>query len=106
MRLSRVEIEGYRSIAGKLVIHFDRKITVIMGANDHGKSNLLWALTHLNADAPYSEERDLCWDFDGKSTEFPSIQYILELDDEDRQALVERENPIRATEEVAPISID
>ena len=44
MRLVKVEIEGYRSISNRLSLHLDPSVTVVLGANDHGKTNLLEAL--------------------------------------------------------------
>lgn len=48
MRLVRVSIEGYRSIKERLDVTLDPHVTVLLGANDHGKTNFLQALRHLN----------------------------------------------------------
>ncbi|ABS63299.1 hypothetical protein Plav_1680 [Parvibaculum lavamentivorans DS-1] len=77
MRLTKVQIKGYRSFKAKTTILLDNHITVLLGANDHGKTNFLSALEHLNVDHPFEEERDLNWDEDADSGEFPSITYTL-----------------------------
>ena len=50
MHLVKVEIDGYRSFSSRVPLQLDDSVTVILGANDHGKSNFLEALTHLVVD--------------------------------------------------------
>ncbi len=44
MRLSTLEIKGFKSFADKTVIHFNRDITGIVGPNGCGKSNIVDAI--------------------------------------------------------------
>lgn len=88
MRLSSVEIVGYRSFSQKVVLHFDPNVTIIIGANDHGKTNLLDALTHLNKDTKFDKERDLNWDYVEDPEEFPYLSFTFSLDEEDRAELL------------------
>ena len=88
MKLTKVEIAGYRSISKKILVHFDPNVTVVLGANDHGKTNLLDALTHINQDTTFDAERDLNWDHINKSEEFPWLKFEFELNDSDRQGLL------------------
>ena len=74
MLLSKVEITDFLSIRGKLRIDFDKKVTVFLGANDHGKSNILSALEHLNDDTPITED-EKNWDAAG----VPAISFVFEL---------------------------
>ena len=84
MRLSSVEIAGYRSFSRSVVFHLDPTVTIVIGANDHGKTNLLEALTHLNKDAKFDMERDLNWDHIGEPEQFPHLNFTFQLDESDR----------------------
>jgi recombinational DNA repair ATPase RecF len=92
VRLTRVTIEGYRSIRERLELDLDDRITIVLGANDHGKTNVLHAVLHLNEGEPFDAARDLNWDLEGRPEEFPSIRYRLALSDDERQSFLEREN--------------
>src|SRR5712691_1427153 len=92
MRLVRIDIEGYRSVAARVALHLDPNVTVILGANDHGKSNLLEALTHLNSDKKFDPERDLNWDRTDDPKSFPFLSFEFELDEGDRRDLLELAN--------------
>lgn len=74
MLLKRAEIVNFLSIKGKLPVDFDRKVSVFLGSNDHGKSNILAALQHLNNDTPILED-EVNWDADGDA----SISFLFEL---------------------------
>jgi predicted ATP-dependent endonuclease of OLD family len=87
MRLITIEIEGYRSINQKVTIACDPQVTVVLGANDHGKSNLLSAIKHLNADEAFELERDLNWDCSAKADILPHIVFELALDAHDQSAV-------------------
>ncbi len=98
MRLVQIEIEGYRSVAAPIALHLDPNVTVILGANDHGKSNLLEALTHLNGDKKFDPERDLNWDMTDDPKNFPFLSFEFELDEADRRNLLELSNAALAAE--------
>ncbi|MEK6701390.1 MAG: AAA family ATPase [Planctomycetota bacterium] len=92
MHLRKVEIEGYRSIRNKVVLHVEKDVTILLGANDHGKSNLLAAIAHLNADLPFDADRDLNWDLQAKAIELPKVAFELELSPDERELLAAEEN--------------
>ena len=79
MRLTRVEIEGYRSIGRKVDIRVERDVTILIGANDHGKTNILSAIEHLNPDKQFAPDTDLNWDRVNQSEEFPCLTFHLQL---------------------------
>ncbi len=86
MRLVNVAIEGYRSIRGRLEMTLDPRVTVLLGANDHGKTNFLAALRHLNADAQFEAE-DLNWDMADRAETLPAVRYELDLNEEEKERL-------------------
>ena len=87
MRLTRVEIEGYRSIGRKIDIRVERDVTILIGANDHGKTNILSAIEHLNPDKQFAPDTDLNWDRVKQSEEFPCLTFHLQLEESDRAAI-------------------
>src|SRR6188768_616291 len=44
MRLTTLEIKGFKSFGEKVVIHFDKGVTSIVGPNGSGKSNVVDAI--------------------------------------------------------------
>src|ERR1700722_12605281 len=61
MRLTKLKIKGFKSVKGEEILATDDRITILIGANDHGKSNLLAAILCLNDDQRLSPD-DLNWD--------------------------------------------
>jgi predicted ATP-dependent endonuclease of OLD family len=92
MKLRRVVIEGYRSIRGPLELFIDPTSTIILGANDHGKTNILLALTHLNPDQSFTPD-DLNWNLrvaaNTLPADLPRITYELTLDSADQEQIIE-----------------
>ena len=97
MQLRQVRIEGFRSIKTEAAMHIEPNVTVIVGANDHGKTNILDALKYLNSEENFDRERDLCWDCYDEPERYPYLQFTLELSEKDRRVLQEEENRIRQT---------
>jgi predicted ATP-dependent endonuclease of OLD family len=94
MRLVRVSIEGYRSIKERLEVTLDSHVTVLLGANDHGKTNFLQALRHLN-EAESFEEDDLNWDHAEQSETLPALRFELELTEDEQKYLVRLDSASR-----------
>lgn len=61
MILKKIIINGFRSIKAQVDLLVEEKVTVLIGANDHGKSNILQALTFLNDEKTFVED-DKNWD--------------------------------------------
>lgn len=61
MKLSKVKVFGYKSIKEEITIIIDKRTTVFIGANDHGKTNILEAIECLN-DNKNITKNDKNWD--------------------------------------------
>jgi predicted ATP-dependent endonuclease of OLD family len=81
VKLISVDIEDYRSIKEKLTLHTDGLITILIGANDTGKTNLLNAIQRLNDDAAFSAS-DRNWDL--PEAFVPTIKWSFKLTPTDR----------------------
>ncbi|MDP3947716.1 MAG: AAA family ATPase, partial [bacterium] len=69
MKLKKLLINEYRSIKREEGLLIDDRVTILIGANDHGKSNILSAIQCLNDDKQITIE-DKNWDAgDGSQVE-------------------------------------
>lgn len=80
MRLHQIEITDFLSIKGHTEVNFDSRVTVLLGSNDHGKSNILTALLHANDDIPIKDE-EVNWD----ATETSSLSFHFRLDESEQR---------------------
>lgn len=90
MILSEVEITDFLSVRGTVRLLLDKNVTVLLGSNDHGKSNILKAIERLNEDSPITED-DVNWD----ASSVPSIQFTLALTQPEREAWQQAINQMR-----------
>jgi predicted ATP-dependent endonuclease of OLD family len=81
MLLRSVEITDFLSVKGSTKLLLDRAITVLLGSNDHGKSNLLKAIEHLNDDRPITAD-EVNWDATGIAT----LDFAFRLSDSEKAA--------------------
>jgi predicted ATP-dependent endonuclease of OLD family len=83
MKLTKVEVKNFRSIH-HTVLNIDDQLTTLVGANEHGKSNLLMALSYIdqNKDLDLSEDQRITNEADSL---LPDIIFHLELNDLDIQ---------------------
>jgi predicted ATP-dependent endonuclease of OLD family len=103
--LRRISVEGFRSIRSSQDLQVDQFVTVLIGANDHGKTNLLAAMNALNDDFEI-EASDCNWDVDeAQHADFPKLKWTFELTDAERQELVARAQSIRAKQEAEAAEI-
>lgn len=93
MRLTRVVITGYRSIKQSTTLHVEPDVTVILGPNDHGKTNCLSALLHLNQDRPFDADTDLNWDSAEGATGLPAVEAYFALTPKEVEQILASENP-------------
>lgn len=59
MRIKKVLVQNFRSINCSGEVSLDKKITVLIGRNEYGKTNFLKALESFDRDYKYTDE-DLC----------------------------------------------
>ena len=84
MKLIKVVITGFRSIKKTETLLVEDRTTVLIGANDHGKSNILNAIEFLNDAHDFSPD-DVNWDLensDGVGIEWhftPSTEILEKL---------------------------
>ncbi len=87
MKLKRVKIENFRSIESvDLIIEED--VTTLVGANEHGKSNILEALALLGKGTSFDIQKDKRIDGDAKKY-CPNIKFTLELEHSERKNIQE-----------------
>ena len=92
MNLSSILISGFKSFKqrdpkkDKMPFLVDEKITVLIGANDHGKTNVLEAIRRLNDDALITED-DRNWDLPEDAQ--PRLEWHFTLSHEELSQLKE-----------------
>lgn len=84
MRLTRLRIKGFRSIKDEETLVTDERTTILIGANDHGKSNLLAAVLCLN-DEQQLKADDRNWDLEPSAP--VEISWHFAADSEELQKL-------------------
>jgi hypothetical protein len=87
MILREATIQGFKSIKNPLELVLDARVTVLLGANDHGKCNVIEALTHLNADKPFVDD-DANWDLSAPFDNYPRLVCRFELSDGEKKELL------------------
>ena len=89
MKLKNVIICGFKSIKGTEDFLIDDRITILIGANDHGKSNILEAIQKLNDDHPILET-DRNWDSTDKQV--PRIEWHFKIATDELLSFANQEN--------------
>jgi predicted ATP-dependent endonuclease of OLD family len=98
MKLSSVEIDGYRRFNKKQFLHVDCRLVALVGPNEAGKTGILQALESLGTRTPFKTDgpsQDVSY-----GSAFPPdhalITFKFLLDDEDKAALTEVEEAAAA----------
>lgn len=94
--LDRVSITGFRSIREKQDLHIDQFVTVLIGANDHGKTNLLEAVRALNDDY---ELRATDRNWDTTDSDAPRLEWTFELTPAETEELGQKAERLQADQE-------
>src|SRR6185312_1592259 len=87
MKLKKLVLKGYRSVKSEDELLVDDRITILIGANDHGKTNLLWAIKSLNDDTlitagdrhwdlPEDTKIEIKWHFIASADDIAALQKI------------------------------
>jgi predicted ATP-dependent endonuclease of OLD family len=84
MKLKKIVLNGFRSVKLEETLFIDDRVTILIGANDHGKSNLLSAIKCLNDNSPIRPE-DRNWDSNSDSA--VEIKWYFEPSTEDLEKL-------------------
>lgn len=84
MKLKQVQVDGFRSVKEKLNLFIDPKVTILIGANDHGKTTLLEAIRCVNEGRPLKAE-DENWDSVGQGK--PTLEFAFHLDPDEIENL-------------------
>src|SRR3954452_9592135 len=85
MRLTEVEISGYKRLAAKQTMDLDGHLVCIVGPNGAGKSSVLDALVHLTD--PKDFDRDEMTRAEHGNVLSPVLRATYVLEEEDREAL-------------------
>jgi predicted ATP-dependent endonuclease of OLD family len=89
MLLKKVIVNYFKSTREQCELVIDPRVSILLGANDHGKSNLLQAISHLNPDNPFTID-DINWDTpDSEIKRSPSIMAEFALTILERQKLTD-----------------
>jgi predicted ATP-dependent endonuclease of OLD family len=95
MKLKQVRVDGFRSVKERVKLFIDPKVTILIGANDHGKTTLLEAIRCLNDDKALTAE-DENWDSIDQGR--PVLEFDFELDEEESKQLMEMADGIAKKE--------
>lgn len=91
MILEKVQLVGFRSIQSPIDFWIHPDVTCLVGANEHGKTNLLESVTFLNNDDNDYEDRDKNQSYKPKSYErTPGLTFFFSLNKDDVTILKDR----------------
>jgi hypothetical protein len=107
MHLTKLKVRNYLSVNGECELPIDGRVTILLGANDHGKSNLLRALEHLNFGNAIKED-DQNWDSTDCRLDFlfhlneAETQRITAMSDEYLQLMAQAEQSEHRAQQPEP----
>ncbi|MDR3582235.1 MAG: AAA family ATPase [Candidatus Pacebacteria bacterium] len=88
MKLKQIVLEGFRSIQEPLNFWIKPQVTCLVGANEHGKSNLLESVTYLNFNEFQPDDTSISYRRP-KGKDIPYLEFILDLNSDDLGAIIE-----------------
>lgn len=81
MRLTELRIAGFRSVADEITLRIRPELTCLIGANEHGKSNLLDALNLMDG-GTFDE---FAKNTGSRKKDQPNLRFVLQLSDKERK---------------------
>ena len=99
IKIKKVRIENYRSVT-KVDLQLDSQPTALVGSNEHGKTNLLWAIRLLDFETPIKESDKRTPRGTGDPKE-PRIIFEFDLEDKVRKRILARSRTIAKNTEDA-----
>lgn len=97
MILECIKVTGFRSVQSKLGSFWIKpRLTVLIGANEHGKSNLIDALSYLNKGKYESGDKNRSKGMRDFNEEFPDLHFVLRLTNGEKKKVVERLETVKA----------
>src|SRR5687768_6869282 len=85
MRVQVLNATGFRSIGASINLHLRPELTCLIGANEHGKSNILDALALLNDGGFETHDKSVL----DRRDESPHLSCSMSLSEEDKESLAE-----------------
>jgi predicted ATP-dependent endonuclease of OLD family len=82
--LTSLQLEGFRSVAGEITLHINEALTCLVGANEHGKTNLLEALNLMDTGSfdPFDKY------VKSKDEDDPRLSYFVRISEPERRSLI------------------
>lgn len=85
MRLVEIKMEGFRSVADTLTLRVQDELTCLIGANEHGKSNILHAIALLTKGSFKDNDKNTS----SRKSSHPSLIFKLRLNSTDRRRFLD-----------------
>jgi len=83
MRLVKISISNFRSIINAKEIYIDQNVTTLVGANEHGKSNILNAIKYLDTSYEFDYVKDVRYD-QAANLYYPQIDYQVVFSEKEK----------------------
>jgi len=108
MKLNKVSVTAFRSIKSSITLLIDNKVTILIGANDHGKTNLLEAILQINDKQEITEEEKnwdtsvdvkprIEWHFSLSESDIDKLRKIVEKPEGNEEELTNTTDLLSAT---------
>lgn len=88
MKILNVSVTGYKSVQEETVLFLRDNLTCFIGANEHGKTNLLNAIHKIGEQKLDPADANSVLTNQG-ITDLPKISFELKFEDEDRKQVTE-----------------